>query len=107
MNIKISKLIKIFFKPKKRVYRVEVDKMTPEQIDVYVKRIADKFKKSQYKQSEIEYRFNNLGDEDIFLVSSSSDKPVNIETIPYDFKILGSDTEIYIPDRDVKHEYKN
>lgn len=42
MNIKFSKLINFFFKPKKRVYRVEVDVLTPEQADAYVKSLLIK-----------------------------------------------------------------
>jgi hypothetical protein len=99
MNIKISKLINFFFKPKKTVL-VDVNQMTQEQIDEYVKSVVAKFKKTPYPKGQIDYRFNHLSDEDIFLYSRrGDDKPANIETVPHDFSVLGSDTEIYIPKR--------
>jgi len=72
MNIKINKLRNFFFKPKNSTY-----------------------------PKDINYRFNGmLDDEDIYLVSrAGDDKPANIDTCPPDFRILGSDTEIYIFDR--------
>lgn len=68
MNIRISKLIKFFFRPKKRIYKVEVNQMTPEQIDEYVKGVAAKFKKTPYPKGQIDYRFNIIGsDSDIYI----------------------------------------
>lgn len=99
-NVNLNKLRKFFFKPKKRVYHVDVNEMTPEQIDEYIRGIAAKFKKTPYKDGQINYRFNILpDDEDIYISSRDNGKPVNIDTCPPDFKVLGSDTEIYIPDR--------
>lgn len=100
IQVLLKKLRKFTFKPKKKTYRVDVDTMTPEQIDEYIKGITAKFKKSPYPNGQINYCFNILpDDEDIYISSRDYGKPVNIDTCPPDFKILGSDTEIYIPDR--------
>lgn len=57
-----------------------------------------KFKKKHFS-NEINYRFH-FENEDIYLYSRAGDnKPANIDTVPHNFSIIGSDTEIYIPDR--------
>jgi hypothetical protein len=81
-----------------RKYYIETVDMSDEEIEEYVQGILKKFKKTPYPKN-INYRFNILNNEDIYISSRDDGKPFNIDTCPPDFKILGSDTEIYIPDR--------
>lgn len=69
----------------KRVFKVDVGNMDDKDIEAYVLRVANKFKKQQqvYKNNgQIDYRFNILGnDEDIF-VPVRDGKSTVIETLP-------------------------
>lgn len=69
----------------KRVYKIEVGNMDTKDIEAYVMRVAQKFKKQPqiYKNNgQIDYRFNILGnDEDIFMPVIDGKSTV-IETLP-------------------------
>jgi hypothetical protein len=69
----------------KRVFKVDVGNLDDKDIEAYVSRVADKFKKQPqvYRNNgQIDYRFNILGnDEDIF-VPVRDGKSTVIETLP-------------------------
>jgi hypothetical protein len=69
----------------KRVFKVDVGNMDDKDIEAYVQRVANKFKKQSqvYKNNgQIDYRFNILGnDEDIFMPVRDGKSTV-IETLP-------------------------
>lgn len=69
----------------KRVYKIEVGNMDDKDIEAYVYKVANKFKKQPqvYKNNgQIDYRFNILGnDEDIFMPVRDGKSTV-IETLP-------------------------
>jgi len=72
--------------PERRVFKVFVGNMNDEDVEAYVNRVADKFKRQQVvdsKTGNVDMRFNQMAvDQDYFIPVRDPSTPSPIETLP-------------------------